>query len=610
MVTNNSDTGVLGDGSLRGEIAAASSGDRIVFAPKVYGKTITLTKGELPIGNSLNIVGPGANLLTISGNDATRIFDIASGNNVTISGLTITHGRYDTTALGGGILTYGGGGILNQPGASLTLINDTLSNNQAVEEPALTIVNGQDEFGGGLFNLGRATINGCTFTNNESLGGGDTNSNIGGSAGGAIDNYDGASLTITGSLFSKNQVISADQPVGGAYFALGGAIENNAGTGEFGDNTPSTATLTDCVVLNSLAQGGAQALANGGAICNEGGGTQMTLTDCVISGNVGQGGVAGENESLGGGIDNLATMTIIGCAITNNISAAGTGAELTQTNVGSGMSNYVGSGWGGGIYTGGSLTITSSIISGNIARGAATATGPGGDGIGGGIGIGSGATVMVTNSLISNNLAIAGPGGAGGPLGTNTAAGFAFGGGIGMTGQNANVTVISSAIVGNVAQGSAGTNGIMGGDGIGGGVGVGFSTLRGGVSKTLSWNLNITLTSCTVLGNLALGGAGAPGANGGDGLGGGLAIASAPQVNGSGSAVSPNSATLIASSVVFNAALGGEEGRGGSDGNGVGGGVYVFAPFNVTQQWGVFTFDVTDVIKDNFASTSNNDIFP
>ena len=38
MVTNNLDTGVPGDGSLRGEIAAAQSGDTIKFAHSLVAK--------------------------------------------------------------------------------------------------------------------------------------------------------------------------------------------------------------------------------------------------------------------------------------------------------------------------------------------------------------------------------------------------------------------------------------------------------------------------------------------------------------------------------------------------------------------------------------------
>src|SRR5262245_44987171 len=62
-VTNNLDTGAVGDGSLRGEIAAAQSGDVLNFAPTLLGQTITLTGGELAITKSLDIEGPGANQL-------------------------------------------------------------------------------------------------------------------------------------------------------------------------------------------------------------------------------------------------------------------------------------------------------------------------------------------------------------------------------------------------------------------------------------------------------------------------------------------------------------------------------------------------------------------
>src|SRR6516225_7346848 len=84
-VTNNLDTGVASDGSLRGEIAAASSGDTINFDPSLAGQTITLTNGELAITQSLDIEGLGANQLAVSGNNASRIFDISSGATVTIA---------------------------------------------------------------------------------------------------------------------------------------------------------------------------------------------------------------------------------------------------------------------------------------------------------------------------------------------------------------------------------------------------------------------------------------------------------------------------------------------------------------------------------------------
>src|SRR5262249_35005295 len=78
-----------GPGSLRDGLA--SGDDTIDFAPKLSG-TITLTSGELLVNNSVTINGPGAGKLSISGNDASRVFDIAAGFDVTISSLTITHG--------------------------------------------------------------------------------------------------------------------------------------------------------------------------------------------------------------------------------------------------------------------------------------------------------------------------------------------------------------------------------------------------------------------------------------------------------------------------------------------------------------------------------------
>src|SRR5262249_50333522 len=68
-VVNNLDSGA---GSLRGEIAAANPGDQIVFATSVH--VITLTSGELAVNKNLDIEGPGAAKLTVSGNNASRVF--------------------------------------------------------------------------------------------------------------------------------------------------------------------------------------------------------------------------------------------------------------------------------------------------------------------------------------------------------------------------------------------------------------------------------------------------------------------------------------------------------------------------------------------------------
>ena len=105
LVTSGADDG--SSGTLRAVLAAAKAGDTITFAPSLDGQTITLTQGQLTVSQNLDIEGPGAGQLTVSGNSATRVFEISGGATVTIAGLTIAHGA---AAEGGGIENAGGKG--------------------------------------------------------------------------------------------------------------------------------------------------------------------------------------------------------------------------------------------------------------------------------------------------------------------------------------------------------------------------------------------------------------------------------------------------------------------------------------------------------------------
>src|SRR5262249_62405763 len=105
-VLNLADSGA---GSLRQAIldANANTGaDTINFAPGLKG-TVTLTSGQLSITDALTINGLGAKKLAVSGNTASRVFDIGGGVSVALAGLTIRDGLADH-----------GGGILNEAGAS------------------------------------------------------------------------------------------------------------------------------------------------------------------------------------------------------------------------------------------------------------------------------------------------------------------------------------------------------------------------------------------------------------------------------------------------------------------------------------------------------------
>ena len=93
----------------------AGDADVIQFAPGVTG-TITLGgAGELFIQHNITINGPGANLLAISGANATRVFEIKNGFTLTLSGLTITNGFVSSSGS-----EQGGGGILNNGKLNLT----------------------------------------------------------------------------------------------------------------------------------------------------------------------------------------------------------------------------------------------------------------------------------------------------------------------------------------------------------------------------------------------------------------------------------------------------------------------------------------------------------
>jgi hypothetical protein len=272
-VTNLLDQGA---GSLRAAVVSAQDGDTIQFADGISGQ-ITLTSGEIAIRHSIDIKGPGAEVITVSGNHASRVFNISQNLTVSISRLTIAAGRSPTDRGGGiynllstlnitdSIITGNsvisrpsavGGGIENE-GGRLSIIDSTLSDNSVSAIGGSGVV-----AGGGIENDGTLTVVDSTFSGNSAPGG------VSGGAGGGISNSGPA--TVIDSTFSGN---FADD---------GGAILNSVGS------------LT---MLNSTLYGNAAIFegtfpAVGGAIYTEGG--PLTLTGCTLTGNVA--------ETLGGGI--------------------------------------------------------------------------------------------------------------------------------------------------------------------------------------------------------------------------------------------------------------------------------------------------------------------
>ncbi len=191
--------GDAGPGTLREAIQSANANpgpDTIEFASDLAGSTITLTHGDLGITDDLTITGLGADQLTISGNNSSRIFRVddykATTITVEISGLSLVDG-------------YGflGGAVYN--GEDLTVEDSTLANNRAV-------------LGGGLANDGTVTVHNSTFANNSAAvyAGGIwnkdgtatvTNSTLADNSahyGGGIYNSTYGTLTVTNSTLAHN----------------------------------------------------------------------------------------------------------------------------------------------------------------------------------------------------------------------------------------------------------------------------------------------------------------------------------------------------------------------------------------------------------------------
>jgi CSLREA domain-containing protein len=211
----------------------------IDFAAGVTG-TITLTQGQLAITDpALVIDGPGADVLTVSGNSASRIFLNQTLNaQLTITDLTLADGNVATD-----------GGAIQSSQADLT-----------IERSMLT---GNDVTGGAIGGAvsvfdGDLAVEDSTFTGNTST-----------SQGGAINVTQG-DLTMENSTVSGNQAVNGNTGAGGGIawgstFAAdlmqirNSTVSNNTaganggGIGSFPNVVAPNPILTNSIVANNAA---------------------------------------------------------------------------------------------------------------------------------------------------------------------------------------------------------------------------------------------------------------------------------------------------------------------------------------------------------------------
>ncbi len=197
---NDGGAGAGMSGDLRYCMDHSGTGDTVNFS--VNG-TITL-QSQVLVAHDLTVNG-GTNNVTISGNNASRIFFLIGQD--TIENLTLTNGNRPVSRNGGAILSFG----------TLTLTNDKFFSNHSGES------------GGAVFGQeGSVTVNGCYFRSNNSA------APVGLSDGGAIATATGVSLNVNNSTFVANTAT-----LGGAIFADGTTIIK--GSTIFRDNIASTA---------------------------------------------------------------------------------------------------------------------------------------------------------------------------------------------------------------------------------------------------------------------------------------------------------------------------------------------------------------------------------
>ncbi len=273
--------------SLREAITVANAQpgpDVIRFSSSLNGQTITLGGTQLTVTDDVMIEGPGADQLTISGNNAAaRVFGINDGNSdtidVSIRGLTIANG-------GDGTASVAGAGIANSE--NLFLGSVVVSGN-----------NSGPDAGGGLRTFaGQVDVVDSTFVGNQA------------SQGGAIwiEGNDESILTLRNTTISGNSAIDS-----------GGGIVT-----AFGSTTIINSTITDNRA-DSDGTGGAV----GGGLWS--GLDRVTFHNSIVAGNFV--GTGTNPADLGGG-------NVISGSSFNLIGDAGSSGGLTNSVDGNRVGNF------------------------------------------------------------------------------------------------------------------------------------------------------------------------------------------------------------------------------------------------------------------------------
>ena len=389
-VTSTADRG---SGSLREAIALSQPGDTIAFDGSLANQRISLDGTELTVDKPLTINGANAVGLTLSGNNASRIFNIASGVEFTLQNLTLIDG----------FSTDRGGAIFARGQNDLTIENSQFLNNTGGQGGAvavnsrsnIAITNSQfdgnrststDGFSGGaisIFAFNTTTIQNSNFTNNQGINGGAVYNLLSGltvenSRFIGNDATPGASTTnpngFGGAIFVDGASDRNDTTSGGLILVRDTLFERNRSAGRGGGvffflYDPDAARIEGSTFINNEvildvageSQGGGiwhtdgelfvenSTIANN-RVLNRGGGffafetADVTVTNSTFSGNIADDGNGG---GVGGALRVSSPTNITNTTLVNNRAGGNGGAIFSRTNP---------------------VTLTNTIVANNTAR--------------------------------------------------------------------------------------------------------------------------------------------------------------------------------------------------------------------------------------------------
>jgi hypothetical protein len=229
---------------------ANANANTITFASGVSGIIVNSTVGGLTITNPVTLNGPGARVLTVSGNNVARVFAVNPAVTANFNGLTIAKGSSAGP----------GGGIYNDHG-TVSVADCTISGNTAFS-------------GGGIYNRGVTSGSATLSVKRSTISGNIANGSLG--VGGAIDsegvNGGSASVTLTNCTVTGNTAPVIPGAAGLLSFGSGGTASVILINCTFNSNaiTNDTSTLSLANTILNAGSGGATVTNSNGTVTSQG----------------------------------------------------------------------------------------------------------------------------------------------------------------------------------------------------------------------------------------------------------------------------------------------------------------------------------------------------